>query len=40
MGDAAAGLDIGAIIGQVASGGVGGGVVLAIVGVIRNMMAK
>ena len=36
----AGGLDIGAILGQVASGGVGGGVVLAIVGVIRNMMAK
>lgn len=36
----AGGLDIGAIIGQVASGGVGGGVLLAIVGVVRNMMAK
>jgi hypothetical protein len=36
----AAGLDIGAIIGQVAGGGVGGGAVLAIVGVVRNMMNK
>lgn len=34
------GMDIGAIVGQVASGGVGGGVVLAIVGVVRNMMAR
>lgn len=36
----AGGMDIGAIVGQVASGGVGGGVVLAIVGVVKNMMAK
>lgn len=35
-----AGLDIGSIIGQVASGGVGGGVVLAVVGFVRNMMNK
>ena len=28
------------IIGQVAGGGVGGGVVLAVVGLIRNAMAK
>ena len=33
-------LDIGAIVSQVAGGGVGGGVVLAIVGVIRNAMAR
>ena len=39
-GAAAGGMDIGSIIGQVASGGVGGGVVLAIVGVVKNMMAK
>jgi len=38
--EAAGGADIGAIIGQVASGGVGGGVVLAIVGMIKKMMAK
>ncbi len=39
-GAAAGGTDIGAIIGQVASGGVGGGAVLAIVGLVRNAMAK
>lgn len=38
--DAAGGMDVSSIIGQVASGGVGGGVVLAIVGVVKNMMAK
>lgn len=35
---AAGGLDIGSIVGQLASGGVGGGVLLAIVGVVRNAM--
>jgi hypothetical protein len=40
-GAAAAGsMDIGAIIGQVAGGGVGGAVLLAIVGLIKNAMAK
>ena len=39
-GAAAGGTDIGAIIGQVASGGVGGGALLAIIGLIRNAMAK
>lgn len=34
------GLDIGAILSPVASGGVGGGVLMAVVGVIRNTMAK
>lgn len=34
------GLDLMGIIGQLASGGVGGGVVLAIVSVIRNAMSK
>ncbi len=37
---AGGGMDIGAILGQVASGGVGGGVALAIVGLIKNMLAK
>lgn len=32
--------DIGAILSTVAGGGVGGGVVLAVVGVIKNMMSK
>ncbi len=39
-GGAAGGMDIGSILTQVAGGGVGGGVVLAIVGVVKNMMAK
>ena len=38
--DAAAGMDIGSIISSVASGGVGGGVVMAIVGILKKMMAK
>ncbi len=38
--DTGGGMDIGGIIGSVASGGVGGGVLMAIVGVIKNMMAK
>ena len=37
---AAGGLDIGAIVGQVASGGIGGGALLAIVGVVRGMIGK
>ncbi len=32
--------DVGSIISSVASGGVGGGVLLGIVGMIRNMMGK
>lgn len=41
-GAAAAGgaMDMGAIISQVAGGGVGGGVLLAIIGMIKNAMAK
>jgi hypothetical protein len=33
-------LDIGSIIGNIASGGVGGGVLMAIIGMIKNAMAK
>ena len=36
----AGGLDIGTIISQLASGGVGGGVLLAIVGLIKSMISK
>ena len=36
----AGGMDIGSIISQVAGGGVGGGVLLAIIGMIKNAMAK
>ena len=32
------GLDIGSILGQVASGGVGGGVVMVIVGILKRML--
>ena len=34
------GMDIGSIIGSIASGGVGGGVLLAIVGFIKKAMKK
>ena len=37
---AAGGLDAGAIISSIASGGVGGGVLMAIVGIIKQAMAK
>ena len=37
---AAGGMDIGSIISSVASGGVGGGELMAMIGVIRNAMAK
>lgn len=38
--EAAAGMDMGAIISSIASGGVGGGVLMAIVGIIKSAMAK
>ena len=34
----AGGLDIGSIIGQIASGGVGGGVLMVIIGLIKQLM--
>ena len=37
---AAGGMDIGSIIQAIVSGGVGGGVLLAIVGALKGMMAK
>jgi hypothetical protein len=37
---AGSGMDIGAIVQSLASGGVGGGVVMAIVGIIKGMMSK
>jgi hypothetical protein len=42
MGGAAAssGLDIGSILSTVAGGGIGGGVLLAIVGMIKKMLVK
>lgn len=33
-------LDLASIIGNIASGGVGGGVLMAIIGLIRSLMAK
>ena len=36
----AGGMDISAILTQVASGGAGGGVLMAIIGVVKGMMAK
>jgi hypothetical protein len=39
-GQAASGLDISSILSNVAGGGVGGGVLVAIIGVIRKMMSK
>ena len=40
QGAADGGFDIGAIIGQVVGGGVGGAILTAIVGMIKNSMAK
>jgi len=40
MAEGAGGMDIGAIIGDLAAGGVGGGALMAIVGVIKNAMGK
>jgi hypothetical protein len=37
---AGGGMDIGSILTQVAGGGIGGGAALAVVGTIKNMMAK
>lgn len=34
------GLDIPALLAQVASGGAGGGVLMAVIGMVRSMMAK
>jgi hypothetical protein len=36
----AGGLDIGSIIGQIASGGVGGGILMAIIGLIKQAMGS
>jgi uncharacterized membrane protein YeaQ/YmgE (transglycosylase-associated protein family) len=40
MAQAASTLDWGAIIGQVASGGVGGAILMVVVGMLKGMMAK
>jgi uncharacterized membrane protein YeaQ/YmgE (transglycosylase-associated protein family) len=38
--DVGGGMDLMGIIGSIASGGVGGGVIMAIIGVIKNAMSK
>jgi len=38
--EAAGGMDMSSILGSVASGGVGGGVIMAIIGVVKNAMSK
>jgi uncharacterized membrane protein YeaQ/YmgE (transglycosylase-associated protein family) len=40
MSNAAGGMDIASILTQVAGGGVGGGILLAIVGLVKTAMAK
>lgn len=40
MASGAGEMDIGGIIGSIASGGVGGGVVMAVIGIIKKAMAK
>lgn len=40
MAAAGGGMDMASIISSLASGGVGGGVLMAIVGLVKNMMAK
>jgi hypothetical protein len=39
-GSSGSGLDIGSILGSIASGGAGGGVLMAIIGAIKNAMNK
>ena len=34
------GMDIGSIVGSLASGGVGGGILMAVIGVIKKAMGK
>lgn len=40
MGAEGAGLDIGALIGNVAGSGVGGGILMVVVGLIKSMISK
>ena len=40
MGPAAGAMDIGSILTQVAGGGIGGGGLLALIGLLKNMTAK
>ena len=40
VGGGASGLDIGSILTQVAGGGIGGGGLLALIGLLKNMTAK
>lgn len=38
--DVAGGMDVGALVGQFAAGGAGGGVLMVVVGLVKNMMSK
>jgi hypothetical protein len=40
IGAAGGGMDLAGIIGSILSGGVGGGVLLAIIGVVKQLFAK
>lgn len=40
IGTGGGGMDIGSIIGTVASGGVGGGVLMAVIGLIKKVLGK
>ncbi len=37
---AAGGLDIASIVSQIAGGGIGGGILMAVIGLLKNAMAK
>lgn len=40
LGVATGGMDLASIVGQIASGGVGGAILLAIIGVVKGLLAK
>lgn len=40
IGTSGGGMDIGSILGSIASGGVGGGVLMAIIGIIKKAISK
>lgn len=40
LGVATGGMDLASIVGQIASGGIGGAILLAIIGVVKGLLAK
>lgn len=40
MGVATGGMDLASIVGQIASGGIGGAILLAIIGLVKGLLAK